>query len=122
MRPRRRAKRLVSRDFEGKKVQDLLGQRDLTLNEATVIIGRKIGRPDLKYVQFSYADTLKALTEMGIGTDASNRFVEMSKALNDGLFAVNRPRTSDNTTPTSIEEFAETFALIYAASAPRKAA
>lgn len=116
------AERLVRRDFEGKKVQDLLGQRDLTLNEATAIIGRKIGRPDLKYVQFSYVDTVKALTGMGIGTDASNRFFEMSKALNEGLFAVNLPRTSDNTTPTSIEEFAETFAKIYASSAPRKAA
>jgi uncharacterized protein YbjT (DUF2867 family) len=116
------AERLVKRDFAGKEVQDLLGQRDLTLNEATTIIGRKIGRPDLKYVQFSYADALKGLTEMGIGADASKLFVEMSKALNDGLFAVNRPRTAANTTATSIEEFAETFAHAFAASTLRKAA
>jgi hypothetical protein len=59
---------------------------------------------------------------MGISSDAARLFVEMSKALNDGLFAVNRPRTPDNTTPTSIEEFAEIFARAFAASAPRKAA
>lgn len=116
------AERLVRRDFEGKKFQDLLGQRDLSHNEAIAVIGPKIGIPDLKYVQFSYEDAVKGMTEMGIGVDASRLFVEMSRALNDGLFAVNRPRTPDNTTPTSIEEFAETFAEFFAASSLRKAA
>jgi hypothetical protein len=46
----------------------------------------------------------------------------MSRALNGGLFAVGRPRTPDNTTPTSIEEFSETFADLFAASAMPKAA
>jgi uncharacterized protein YbjT (DUF2867 family) len=116
------AERLVKRDFAGKTVQDLLGQRDLTLDEAASIIGRAIGMPDLKYVQFSYDDAAKWLVEMGVGKDASRLFIEMSKALNEGLFAVNRPRAKDNTTPTSFEEFAETFAEYFAAAAPRKAA
>ncbi|KAF0216009.1 MAG: hypothetical protein FD174_3902 [Geobacteraceae bacterium] len=113
---------LVRRNFEGKKVQDLLGWRDLSLNEATAVIGRKIGKPDLKYVQFSYEETAKWLTDMGLSADVSSLFVEMSKALNDGLFDVNRPRTPENTTPTSIEDFAETFARYYAASTMRHAA
>lgn len=116
------AERLVRRDFAGKTVHDLLGQRDLSLNEATSVIGRAIGMPDLKYVQFSYEDAANGLMEMGIGKDASRLFIEMSTALNDGLFAVNRARTRDNTTPTSIEEFAGTFAEYFAAAAPRKAA
>jgi hypothetical protein len=37
----------------------------------------------------------------------------MSKALNDGLFAVDLTRTPENTTETSIEEFADTYARIY---------
>jgi len=116
------AERLARRDFAGNTVQDLLGQRDLSLNEATSIIGRAIGLPDLKYVQFSYEDAANGLVEMGVGKDASRLLIEMSKALNDGLFAVNRPRTRDNTTPTSFEKFAETFAEYFAAAAPRKAA
>ena len=48
------AERLVKRDFAGKSVRDLLGERDLTLMEVTAVIGRSIGLPDLKYVQFSY--------------------------------------------------------------------
>jgi uncharacterized protein YbjT (DUF2867 family) len=113
---------LVKRNFTGKSVQDLLGQRDLSLAEATAVIGRAIGIPDLKYVQFSYADAEKWLVETGVGKDASRLFIEMSKALNDGIFAANRPRSQDNTTLTSIEEFAKTFAKHYSAKAPRKAA
>jgi uncharacterized protein YbjT (DUF2867 family) len=116
------AERLVKRDFEGKQVQNLLGQRDLSLNEAIAVIGRKIGMPDLLYVQFSYEDAAQGMAKMGIGADAARLFIEMSKALNDGLFAANQPRTPENTTPTSIEEFAGTFAQAYSASALRKAA
>jgi uncharacterized protein YbjT (DUF2867 family) len=116
------ADRLVGCDFTGKHFHDLLGQRDLSLNEATAVIGLRIGIPDLKYVQFSYEDAAKGMIEMGIGADVTGLFIEMSKALNDGLFAVNRPRTPLNTTPTSIEEFAEIFAHAYWASAMRKAA
>lgn len=113
--------RLVKRDFEGKMVLDLLGQRDLSLIEATSVIGRAIGRSDLKYVHFSNDETAKWLTEMGISEDACRVFIEMSKALNDGIICVNRPRTAENTTPTSIEEFAGIFAKVFAASTARKA-
>ncbi|HEY6873813.1 MAG TPA: NmrA family NAD(P)-binding protein [Geobacteraceae bacterium] len=117
------AERLVKRDFSGSTVQDLLGERDLSFNEATAVIGREIGMPGLKYVQFPYEDAANWLMEMGVGKDLSRLFIEMNKALNDGLFAVNRPRTRDTTTPTSIEEFAAvTFSRLFAAAAPRKAA
>jgi uncharacterized protein YbjT (DUF2867 family) len=113
---------LLARDFSGKSYLDLLGQRDLTLEEAFTIIGRRIGISDLKYVQFSYFDAAKAMVDMGISPNLSSLFIEMSMALNSGLFAVNRPRTVENSTPTSIEDFAEIFAEAYGAGALRKAA
>jgi uncharacterized protein YbjT (DUF2867 family) len=116
------ADRLVRCDFEGKQVQDLLGQRDLSLDEAIAVIGSRIGIPDLKYVQFPYEDAAKGMREMGISPNVVGHFIEMSTALNNGLFAVNRLRTPDNTTPTSIEEFAVIFAAAYKASGLRKAA
>jgi uncharacterized protein YbjT (DUF2867 family) len=116
------AERLVRRDFTGKSVQDLLGQRDLTLNEAIGIIGSKIGWPELKYVQFPYEDAEKGMVAMGLSPDVSRLFVEMSAALNEGLFAAGRPRTPENTTPTAIEEFAETFAVAFESSVLKNAA
>jgi len=116
------AERLVKRDFKGKQIQDLLGQRDLSLDEATAIMGRKIGMPDLKYVQFSYEEAAEGMMEMGVSEDVSSLFVEMCDALNNGLFAVGRPRTPENTTPTSIEEFAGTFVHYFEAARLSKAA
>lgn len=116
------AERLARRDVTGKEMRDLLGQRDLSLNEAIAVLGRRIGMPDLKYVQFLYEDAAKGLMEMGLSEDVSSLYMEMCEALNNGAFAVGRPRTQENTTPTSIEEFAETFARDSGASALRKAA
>jgi len=113
---------LLRRDFSGTSFRDLLGQRDLTLQEAFTIIGRHIGISDLKYVQFGYEEAARAMVESGISENVSGLFIEMSKALNAGLFAVNRYRTAENSTPTTIEEFAELFAHAYAAGALRKAA
>jgi len=109
------SERLLKRDFSGKSVRDLLGQRDLSLDEAAAVIGKKLGKPDLKYVVFPYDDAEKGMVAMGLTPDMSGLYIEMSKALNDGLFAVNIPRTRENTTPTSIEEFADVFAKIYRA-------
>lgn len=113
---------LTNRNFTGKPVRDLLGQRDLSLNEAISAIGRQIDLPDLKYVQFTYDEAAKGMREMGIGSDISRLLIEMSKALNLGLFAVGRQRTQQNTTPTSIEDFALTFAEAFFASQHKNAA
>jgi len=113
---------LLTRDFSGKSYRDLLGERDLSLQEAFTVIGRRIGISGLKYVQFPYADAARAMVAMGMSENVSSLLIEMSKALNAGLFAVNRPRTAENSTVTSIENFAEIFADVYAAGALRRAA
>lgn len=113
---------LVNRGFKGISYRDLLGERDLSLNEAYSVIGREIGKPDLRYVQFSYDDAAKSMREMGMSTDASRLMNEMCKAINEGLLATGRQRTAENTTPTSIEEFSLVFADIFASSSWRQAA
>jgi uncharacterized protein YbjT (DUF2867 family) len=107
------AERLLKKDFSGMPVKDLLGQRDLSMDEAAEIIGRKINMPGLRYVQFSYEDTEKALLAMDFSTDVAGLFIEMSKAFNEGMIAT--PRTRQNTTKTRFENFAEMFAKIYVA-------
>jgi len=105
------AERLLKKDFSGTTVKDLLGQRDLSMNEAAEIIGKKIDKADLKYVQFSYEDTEKALVDMGFSADVAGLFIEMNKAFNQEL--INTARTPKNTTDTPLEEFAGVFARIF---------
>ena len=110
------AELLEQDDIYGKRVEDMLGQRDISLDEVTIILGRSIDKPQLQYVQLPYHAAEKGMISMGIGSDAARRFIEMSRAFNEGRIAAGRPRTPQNTTPTSIEQFAEVFAAAYAAS------
>ncbi len=107
------ADHLCHRDFSGKHVHELVGERDVSLNEATKIIGEKIEKPDLHYVQFSTDDEKKGMMDAGLSEDASHQLIELNQAINDGILAVNIPRTASNTTHTSIEEFANFFLEVY---------
>jgi uncharacterized protein YbjT (DUF2867 family) len=102
------SERLLKRDFTGILVRDLLGQRDISMTEIAEIIDSKIDKPDLKYLQFSYEDTKQALVGMGLSEDVSRLIIEMSTAINERLI-MNTPRTKENTSETSFEDFAEIF-------------
>ncbi len=105
--------RLVKKDFTGSSVRYLLGQRDLSMIEATEIIGRKINKPGLSYVIFPYDDAEKAMVAMGLSADMSRLYIEMSRAFNEGRIAYEK-RTRENTTLTSFEAFCdEVFVPVY---------
>ena len=107
------ANHLLKKDFSGKSVHELLGERDLSMLEVTKVFGAKVGKPDLKYMEFSAEDAKKAMMDMGMSDDSSNQLLELNQAINEGIIAVNQQRTPINTTKTSIEEFANFFAQVY---------
>jgi len=104
---------MLKRNFSGKVVKELRGERDLSFNEATSIIGERIGKPNLKYVQLSYEDAEKGLTAAGMSIDVSRRMLELVRSINEGIIGKHSPRTEDNTTPTSFEQFADEFVKVY---------
>ncbi len=106
------ALRLLKKDFKGKETQELLGQRDLSMDEATAILGKAIGKPDLKYVQFPYEDALKGMVGAGLSPSVAASMVEMVKGFNEGIMGKST-RTPANTTGTSFEAFAPVFASVY---------
>jgi uncharacterized protein YbjT (DUF2867 family) len=106
------AKLLMYLDFSGSSVRELLGERDISLNEIAKIIGKTIRNPKLKYVQFSYEETSKALIGMGMSRDVARSFGELSRAANEGILYRGIKRTPESTTGTSFEEFAKQFAAL----------
>jgi uncharacterized protein YbjT (DUF2867 family) len=111
------ARALAARDWSGFQVRELLGPRDLSFDEATRIVGAKIGKPDLAYVQFPYADYSAALQQAGLSKSVADLYAEMEKAFDDGIVRSVEGRTDRNTTPTTLEQFADVIAQAYHGSA-----
>src|SRR5271170_5906696 len=101
------AQRLLGLDFSGKQTRELLGERDLSMTEATAVIARGIGNPDLRYEQFSYDQMQQALTQMGFSPKKSAVYIEMFQAINAGVLAALEPRSPENSTSTSFEKFVQ---------------
>ena len=98
----------------GKQIRELHGQRDLNYTEVTGIIANAIGKPDLKYAQVSGDQFRGVLVQMGMSQSVADLLVEMTNALNSGKMHFVEARTSQNTTPTSYENFVlESFVPAY---------
>jgi uncharacterized protein YbjT (DUF2867 family) len=96
---------LLRRDFRGKQIRELQGQRDLDYTEIASIIGKAIGKPALGYIHAPDDQLRPALQQMGMSPDFVNLLLEMSAALNSGQMKMRNPRSPENTTPTSFETF-----------------
>jgi len=106
---------LAAKDFSGVQVRNLLGPRDYTMVEVTRILGAKIGKPDLAYVQFPYEAFGAALEQAGLTKDMARLYVEMSRAFNAGIVKPVGGRTPESTTPTPFESFASELAAAFGA-------
>jgi uncharacterized protein YbjT (DUF2867 family) len=109
---------LLKQEFRGYQTQELQGERDLTMLEATSVIGKAIGQPELPYHQISYDQFRGILLQMGASQSVADLFVEMSEGLNSGYIRALEPRSARNTTPTSYDQFVrEEFVPAYRAVA-----
>ncbi|HVA72200.1 MAG TPA: NmrA family NAD(P)-binding protein [Candidatus Limnocylindrales bacterium] len=101
------ATRLAKRNFSGHSAQELLGPRDVSMKETAAIVGRAIGKPNLAYVQMPLPLLESALASMGLPKSSAALLVELWKAANEGMLVPQETRSAENTTPTTIEQFAE---------------
>ena len=110
------AELLLALDFTGKQARELLGQRDLSMDEVTSIIGKTIEKPDLKYIQLPNEQMQPIFIQMGMSPNVTSLILEMAEALNSGHMRALEQRSSRNTTSTSFETFVkEEFVPLYQA-------
>ncbi len=110
---RHAAARLDALAFKGRVVVEFGGPRELTLVEATKILGRAIGKPDLKYVEFPYEEAEKAITGSGMKPEMAKLMVDMYRGLNEGRMKPESPILDRGA--ITIEDFAGGFAQAYKA-------
>ncbi len=114
------AERLHARDFSGSSLQELHGQRDISMKEVAAIVGHAIGKPKLGYMQVPFMMLEPALVQTGLPKSTVALMIEMWKSINSGTLKPHEPRNAKNTTPTSIETFvAEVFAPAYLSMAAK---
>jgi hypothetical protein len=77
------------------------------MTETTAVIARGIGKPDLRYQQFPYDHVQQVLVRMGVPPKGAAMYIEMYKAINAGVLVALEPRSKENTSPTSIEQFVQ---------------
>ena len=113
------AKRLAAADFTGFSARELLGQRDLSHEEAAQAIATGIGRK-LSYQRFPAFMVEQGMKQMGLPKKTVSLMSELNEAINDGLLVPLETRSDANSTPTSIETFVnEVFVPAYQAKAAR---
>ncbi len=112
------ADRLAALDFNGLSTREMLGQRDVSHDEAAAAIGAAIGKPKLAYQKFPAFLVEQGIKQLGVPKKTASLMTEMHEAGNEGLLNPQEPRSEQNTTPTSVETFAqEVFAPAYQAKA-----
>lgn len=109
------AELLAEDPFRQPRARALLGPRDYTMAETARVLGTAIGIPELKYVQFPYEDVLKAMLGTGMSESYVDGVIELVRSFNEGrLRAMEEPRSAQNTTSTTLQEFAdEVFGKAY---------
>jgi uncharacterized protein YbjT (DUF2867 family) len=108
------ADELANLSFVGKSVHYIVSD-EKTTDEVAGIFGKAIGKPDLKWVNFSDEDTLGGMLKNGIPEDIAKNYTEMGAAMRSGEMA-SEYNSSQSVThgKSNLESFAPVFAAAYA--------
>jgi uncharacterized protein YbjT (DUF2867 family) len=105
---------LDSLSFTGHQVFDFTGPKEYSMVEVTKALGAAIGKPDLKYTQTPLDDIKKGMLGMGMKPEMVDLMIEMYSAGMAGKIHATQEFTADHRGKTTIEEFAKTFASVFA--------
>lgn len=107
---------LLHADFTGHQVH-YLSSDETSTDEIASAIGKAIGKPDLKWVQFSDEQTLTGMLQAGVPEEIAKNYTEMGAALQSGKMLAdyfeNRPTQHGK---IKLTDFATQFAAVYANS------
>jgi len=105
---------LVNLSFTGNSIR-YVASDEKTTDEVASILGSAIGKPDLKWVNFSDEQTMGGMLQNGVPEDVAKNYAEMGSAMRSGNMASeylqNKPATFGK---TNFEAFGPVFAAAYA--------
>ncbi len=100
----------LQKEFTGKSVMYVTSD-ERTLAEITAVLGAAIGKPELKWVQFSDEEALAGMLQAGLSEVMAKIYTEMGTAVRTGvLFEDYRLHTPNTAGTVKLEDFASEFA------------
>jgi len=96
---------LLKLNFRGKQTKELHGERDLSYNAVTSIIGKAMGKPGLVYKELASEEFRAVLEQMGVSANVAGLIAELGEAINSGHIKMLEPRSLSTSTATSYEAF-----------------
>jgi uncharacterized protein YbjT (DUF2867 family) len=108
------ADELANLNFTDKSVRYIVSD-EKTTDEIAAILGKAIGKPDLKWINFTDEDTVGGMLQNGLPENVAKNYAEMGAAMRSGEMAaeykISRAATFGK---TNLEAFAPVFAQAYA--------
>jgi uncharacterized protein YbjT (DUF2867 family) len=103
----------IQQPFTGKSVRYITSD-ETTTGEVAAVLGAAIGKPDLKWVEFTDEQSLNGMLQAGLPAEVSGKFVEMGTAIRSGiLWGDYDAKKTIPTGKTKLEDFAKEFAVVY---------
>jgi uncharacterized protein YbjT (DUF2867 family) len=107
------AEELLSLSFTGKSIRYIVSD-EKTTDEVASILGESIGKPDLKWVDFTDEATMGGMMQSGVPEDIAKNYTELGNAMRvggmDSDYKANKPAHFGK---TKFEAFAPVFAAAY---------
>jgi uncharacterized protein YbjT (DUF2867 family) len=103
------ARYLLALDFSGFETKEVQGPEELTLQEATAIAARLVGRAGARYEQVPPERVLAGLLSAGFTRHMANAFLEISEDVNKERIRMLRPVAERIVTGTRFEDFVKSL-------------
>ena len=101
------AKRLLTLDFQGSSVQFIGGAGERTFQEVSQLVSKALGK-DVPFVVSSREEMIGGMTGQGIPETIAVGYADLNRALQNATYqADGYQRSSETTTPTTLEWFIE---------------
>jgi uncharacterized protein YbjT (DUF2867 family) len=106
-------KALLNLDFTGKLVL-YVASDEKTTDEIAAVLGKGIGKPDLKWVDFTDEQSTAGMVQAGLPAEIASNYTEMGSAMRSGeMFAHYQSTSQKPIGKIKFEDFAKEFATAY---------
>ncbi len=99
-------------DFSGTSIR-YISSDERTTNEVASILGAAIGKPDLKWVDFTDEQNLQGLLQAGLPPEIARNYVEMGTAVRSGILWEDYDKHEHSHGKTKLTDFAVDFAKAF---------